>query len=266
MGRIWWFYPPKKRNRDICLTRDKSAYYPSQMCPLLTAVCPPPHGGRGGHFIGPGITPLYLAILACSLYLAVPGLYPAVSGLYLAVPGYTGLYLLILRFTWPFLAILGCTWAVPVCTWLYWAVPGPTELYWVVPGHTGLYLALLSNTGLYLGCTGLYLAVACSPFCPACHPLSHTLRPPQPCTWGSSAWARASPPCSHFCPDCHPPMVTPRSLAWPVHNAARQHMGEAQSNSPSSSSLYLRIISMSRCVYCRYWLNQGRQLSSALVG
>ena len=163
-----------RRLRDTSLSRGRvrnATVHPIDLSCCCTVV-----------FIGPGITPLYLAILACSLYLAVPGLYPAVSGLYLAVPGYTGLYLLILRFTWPFLAILGCTWAVPVCTWLYWAVPGPTQLYWVVPGHTGMYLALLSNTGLYLGCTGLYLAVACSPFCPACHPLSHTLRPPQPCT------------------------------------------------------------------------------------
>ena len=42
--------PPKKRDRDICLIRDKSAYYHQSNVPPLTAVCPPPWGPWGSFY------------------------------------------------------------------------------------------------------------------------------------------------------------------------------------------------------------------------
>ena len=53
--RIWWFDPQKAHNCDICLTRDKSAYYHWSNVPLKQ-LCAPRHGGRGGKNNGPGST------------------------------------------------------------------------------------------------------------------------------------------------------------------------------------------------------------------
>ena len=50
------FDPQKARNCDICdicLTHDKSAYYHKSNVPPQTAVCPPPHGGRGLRLMDP---------------------------------------------------------------------------------------------------------------------------------------------------------------------------------------------------------------------
>ena len=40
-GRSWWFHQNKGHNRDICLTRDKSAYYHQLNVPPQKAVCAP---------------------------------------------------------------------------------------------------------------------------------------------------------------------------------------------------------------------------------
>ena len=52
----------------ICLFCDNSAYATSKMCPLKSYV-PPAHGGRGGHFKGPGPTPpICLKMPKCAIF------------------------------------------------------------------------------------------------------------------------------------------------------------------------------------------------------
>ena len=184
--------PQKRaRNRDIFLTRDKSAEQHQSNVPPLTAVCPPPWGPWG------------------SLYR---------TGHHPLVPGYTCLQ-----------SVPGCTWAVPGCIW---AVPGCTWLYWAVLAYTALYLALPSYPGLYLGCTGLYLVIL------GC---TWSYRALLGCTW--SYWAVPGPTQQYWVVSGLYRSVPGCSLLTFLPS-----LSSSQSHSSSSSTLYLRVISMSKSI------------------